>query len=119
MPKFLFVYRSEPYTAEQISPEQMQQAMQLWNEWIGEGYQKGWMLDAGDALMPDGRLVDQNKVVTDGPFAESKELLGGYSVIQAASYEAAAEFAKRCPVLKDAGGSVEIRQLAGLAPSKA
>jgi len=117
MPKFLFVYRSEPYSQDQISPEQMQEVMQLWNNWIGEGFQKGWMIDAGDALLPDGRVVDTKKVVTDGPFAESKEILGGYSVVQAASYEAAVEFAKRCPVLRDAGGSVEVRQLAGLAPS--
>jgi hypothetical protein len=116
MPKFLFVYRSAPYTAGDISPEQMQKVMQLWTDWIGEGFQKGWMVDAGDALLPDGKMVDKNKVVTDGPFAESKEIVGGYSVVQAASYAAAAEFAKRCPVLQDRGGSVEIRQLAGLAP---
>jgi hypothetical protein len=61
--------------------------------------------------------VDKNKVMSDGPFAESKEIVGGYSVVQAATYEEAAEFAKRCPVLMDPDGSVEIRQLAGLAPS--
>jgi hypothetical protein len=102
---------------DQISPEEMQQSMQRWNAWIGEGFQKGWLLDAGDALLPDGRVVDNNKAVTDGPFAESKEILGGYSVVKADSYEAAIAYAKSCPILVE-GGSVEIRQLAGLAPPK-
>jgi hypothetical protein len=117
MPNFLFVYRSEPYSTDQISPEQMQESMKLWNAWIGDGFQKGWLLDAGDALLPDGRVVDGKKVVSDGPFAESKEVVGGYSVIKADSYEAAATYAKSCPAVLE-GGTVEIRQLAGLAPPK-
>lgn len=117
MPSFLFVYRSEPYSMDQISPEQMQESMKRWNAWIGEGFQKGWLLNAGDALLPDGRVVDAKKVVSDGPFAEAKEVVGGYSVVKADSYEAAAAYAKSCPAVLE-GGSVEIRQLAGLAPPK-
>ena len=118
MPSFLFVYRSEPYSMDQISPEQMQESMKQWSAWIGEGFQKGWLIDAGDALMPEGRVVDAKKVVSDGPFAESKEVVGGYSVIKADSITAAIQYAKSCPVLADPGGSVEIRQMAGLAPPK-
>jgi hypothetical protein len=117
MPNFLFVYRSEPYSMKDISPEQMQESMARWTKWIGEGFQKGWLLDAGDALMPDGKVVNSKKVVSDGPFAESKEVVGGYSVIKADSYAAAAEYAKTCPASSE-GGTVEIRQLAGLAPPK-
>jgi hypothetical protein len=116
MANFLFVYRGEPDTRASFSPEEMQQIMQKWSTWIAEGFQKGWMLDAGDALKPEGRVVrGQKKLVTDGPFVESKEVLGGYSVIKADTLDAAAEFAKGCPILST-GGSVEVRQLAEIAP---
>jgi hypothetical protein len=63
-------------------------------------------------LTPEGRLVDAKKVVTDGPFVESKEVLGGFSIVQADSLDAAAELAKGCPGLLF-GGKVEVRPLAG------
>jgi hypothetical protein len=116
MPKFLFVYRSEPFDMSKVSPEDMQKSMDRWTKWIGQGFAEGWLVDAGDALMPEGRLVDRNRVVTDGPFVESKEIVGGYSVVQADSFEAAINHARSCPNIAE-GGSVEIRQLAGLAAS--
>jgi hypothetical protein len=114
---FLFVYRSEPFDMSQVAPEQMQQSMDRWTQWIRRGFAEGWLLDAGDALMPEGRVVDQSSVVTDGPFVESKEVVGGYSVINAASFDEAIQHAKTCPNVIE-GGSVEIRQMAGLAPPK-
>jgi hypothetical protein len=113
MAKFLFVYRGKSDIERQMSPEQMQQTMQKWSAWIGEGLKKGWMVDPGDALTDEGRVV-RPKVVSDGPFAEAKEIVGGYSVIEAQTIEAASEFAKGCPALLY-GGSVEVRGLAGLA----
>ena len=112
MAKFLFVYHGEPFDISKSSPEQMQQSMAQWTKWIQQGFTEGWLLDAGDALGPDGRVV-KNHEVTDGPFIESKELVGGYSVIEAASLDAAVSYAKSCPGSMD-GGSVEIRPLAGL-----
>jgi hypothetical protein len=74
---------------------------------------KGWMLDSGDALTMEGRVVDAKKVVTDGPFVESKEIVGGFSIVQADTIDAAAELAKGCPGLLY-GGKVEVRTLAGM-----
>ena len=62
----------------------------------------------------EGRVVNASKVVTDGPFVESKEIVGGYSIVQADTIDAAAELAKGCPGLL-CGGKVEVRPLAGLA----
>jgi hypothetical protein len=59
-------------------------------------------------------VVDARKVVTDGPFVESKEIVGGYSIVEADSIDAAAQLAKGCPALSF-GGNVEVRPLAGLA----
>jgi hypothetical protein len=117
MANFLFVYRSNPAAGQDMTPEQMQQMMQKWQAWMGEGLQKGWIVDTGDALTPEGRVVTAKKIVTDGPFVESKEIVGGFSIIQAESIDAAAELAKGCPGLL-VGGSVEVRTLAGFTMKK-
>jgi hypothetical protein len=115
--KFLFVYRRGRDLGDTITPEQMQQTLQKWSAWIGEGLANGWILEPGDALTQQGRVVRPMNIVTDGPFIESKEIVGGYSVIQAESIEAASELAKGCPGLQS-GGSVEVRPLAGFAIQK-
>jgi hypothetical protein len=112
MAKFLFVYRSKKDARETMSPEEMQQILQKWNAWISEGLRKGWMLEAGDALKREGRVVNAQKVVTDGPFVEAKEIVGGFSIVQAETLDAAAELAKGCPVFLR-GGNVEVRPLEG------
>jgi hypothetical protein len=111
MAKFLFVYRGGSDAMRKMTPEEMQQSMQKWGAWIAEGMQKGWMLDAGDGLTEEGCVV-KAKVVTDGPFAEAKEVVGGFSIVQAETLAAAAKLANGCPGLHS-GGSVEVRRLAG------
>jgi hypothetical protein len=114
MARFLFVYRGSGDAHAKMSPEEMQRHMQEWGTWIREALQQGWMVDPGDALTPEGRVVSAKKVVTDGPFVESKEIVGGYSIVTANTIDAAAELAKGCPGLL-VGGKVEVRTLAGLA----
>jgi hypothetical protein len=111
MAKFMFVYRGKPDAFAAMSPQEMQKHMDQWAAWIGQAMKEGWMLDPGDALNPEGKVVTA-KVVTDGPFVESKDVVGGFSIVQADSMEAAAKLAKGCPGLFG-GGSVEVRQLAG------
>ena len=114
MAKFLFIYRGGDEGREKLTPDQMQDQMQKWGTWIREALQQGWMVDPGDALTPEGRVVNARKVVTDGPFVESKEIVGGFSIVQADNIDAAAQHAKGCPGLL-VGGKVEVRTLAGLA----
>jgi hypothetical protein len=109
--KFLFVYRGAGETVAGMTPEEKQQHMRRWEQWITEGMEKGWMLDPGDGLTPEGRVVGA-KVVTDGPFVESKEIVGGFSIVQADTLDAAARLAKGCPGVL-VGGKVEVRPLAG------
>ena len=113
MAKFLFVYRGAGEHVARMTPEEMQQHLGRWEKWISEGMASGWMLDPGDGLTNEGRVVSA-KVVTDGPFVESKEVVGGFSIVKAESIDAAAELAKGCPALIT-GGKVEVRPLAGLA----
>jgi hypothetical protein len=110
--KFLFVYRNSSESYGTMSPEEMQQVLQKWQTWIAQGLQKGWMLDPGDGLKKEGRVVNAKKVVSDGPFIEVKEIVGGFSIVQADTVDAAAELAKSCPIFLR-GGSVEVRPLQG------
>jgi hypothetical protein len=87
----------------------MQQAMQAMGQWMKDGIDTGWLLDPGDALKPGGRLVHADDTVTDGPFAESKELVGGYCMVEAPDLEAAVELARAMPQ----SGVLEVRELAG------
>lgn len=113
MAKFMFIYRGGGKNPDEMSPEQMQQVMQLWMDWIQGGVEAGWMVDGGDALKNEGSLVHPDQAVTDGPFTESKELVGGYSMIQADSLAKAAEIAKTSPIIQS-GGTVEVRELANV-----
>jgi len=109
MKDFMLIFRG---AADQydFSAEQMQQHMQKWFTWIDELKAKN-IYAAGEALTPEGKTVKGAKVlITDGPFAESKELVGGFFVIKAGSLEEAAEIAKGCPDLP-LEGSVEVREV--------
>jgi hypothetical protein len=106
MANYLFLYRGGNRDA--LTPEEMQQMMQKWQVWLAEGLQKGWLHDRGNGLEKEGRVVNAKKVVTDGPFVETKEIVGGFSIVKADSIEAAAELAKGCPILLS-GGTVEVR----------
>jgi hypothetical protein len=117
MAKFLFVYRNSSDSYNTMSPEEMQQMLQKWNAWITEGLHRGWMLDAGDGLKKEGRVVNAKRIVSDGPFIEAKEIVGGFSIIQADTVDAAAELAKGCPIFLR-GGSVEVRPLQGFTMGK-
>lgn len=112
MSKFLFVYRNTTESYSNMSPEEMQRILQKWQTWIAEGIRQGWMVEAGDGLRREGRVVNAKKVVSDGPFSEAKEVVGGFSIVQADTLDTATELAKGCPIFQR-GGSVEVRPLQG------
>ncbi|EMI25025.1 YCII-related protein [Rhodopirellula europaea SH398] len=113
MPKFMFVYRGGCDEMENASPDEMQKVMQLWMDWIQDGMKAGWLIDGGDGLKPEGATVHADLSVTDGPFTESKELVGGYSMVQAENLAAAVELAKTSPIIHHKG-AVEVRELANV-----
>jgi hypothetical protein len=110
MAKFMLIYRDPAQPAAPPSPEEMQAFLGLWGEW----FQKfdGKIVDGGDALKPGGRVLKAGGIVTDGAFVEVKEVIGGYSVVQADDYDGAVAIAKECPIAKF-GGAIEIREFAG------
>ena len=108
MSEFLYVYRGGERPSS--SPEQMQQTMQKWMAWMKDLGEKGHIKDPGHPLEPAGKLVAGNrKIVTDGPYAE-KDVVGGYTLVEARDLTQAAELSAGCPIL-EVGGSVEVRPI--------
>ena len=94
------------------SPEQMQAWMKQTMDWIG-GIAAQNKFSGGNGLpFEDSRVVRPNNIVTNGPFGEIKETIGGYIIVKADSVDEAVEFAKGCPVLQGEGNSVEVRKVA-------
>ena len=94
------------------SPEQMQVWMKQTMDWIGGIAAQNKFVSGTGLLFADAKVVRSNKVVTDGPFGEIKETIGGFITVRAESVEEAAEFAKGCPVLQGEGNTMEVRRIA-------
>jgi len=91
------------------SPEQMQQHMQRWMTWFQGLTRDGVYHDVGAPLEPGGKVVrGARPAVSDGPYAEAKDLVGGFAIVDARDLEAAAELAKGCPTY-ERNGFVEVR----------
>lgn len=110
MKDFLFVFRMNYDTIPTGTPEQAQAMTQRWMDWIGSIAAQGKLTDRGNRLTDSGRVLKSSDLVTNGPYTEIKESIGGYTLVKAESYEDATEMAKSCPVLT-VNGSVEIREI--------
>jgi hypothetical protein len=99
-----------------LSPEQMQKVASDWMAWFKRLTAEGTVL-AGNPLEPEGKMVSgkNGRVVADGPFAESKEAIGGYFLLRVASLEQAVAIAQQCPGLPH-GIQVEVRPVAEQCP---
>jgi hypothetical protein len=108
MEKFMLIFHGGTSLAP--SPEVMQEHMGKWMAWI-EKLRKTDQYLAGEPLLPGGKLISgKNKNVTDGPYTEGKEVVGGFFIVQAADLKEAVEISKDCPDY-DIGGSVQVRQV--------
>jgi hypothetical protein len=108
MSEFLFLYRGGDSSA---SPEEMQQTMQKWVAWMKQLGEGGNLKAMGNPLERGGKVVKgKAKTITDGPYAEAKDLVGGYTLILANDINEAAELSKGCPIF-ETGGFVEVRPI--------
>ena len=109
MSQFVFLYRGADRSG---SPQEMQQVVQKWMAWLKELEQKGHMKDIGHPLDSTGKVVKgkQKKIVTDGPYAETKDVVAGYTLIEAKDLAEATELSMGCPVF-ERGGFIEVRPI--------
>ncbi|ATP57126.1 transcription initiation protein [Pedobacter ginsengisoli] len=110
MKEFLFVFRNDYQAVPKGSPEEMQAETKKWMDWIGGIAAQNKLVDRGNRLASEGNTLKPGNVITDGPFMEIKEAIGGYTLIRAESLEDATEIAKGCPIFQF-GGSVEVRAI--------
>lgn len=110
MKEFILIFRHENANGK-VSPEQMQQWMKQQMDWVNTMVAKNQYVSGTGLLFDDAKVVNHKKVVTNGPFGDIKETLGGYVIIKAESAAEAAEFAKGTPILQGEGNTVEVRQL--------
>lgn len=108
--KYLLIQRSVPGTYAAPSPAQMQEMYAAFNAWKEKF--KANIVEMGGKLRSGGKILTAAGV-SDGPLVESKEIVGGYMVVAAESYERAIEVARECPGLLRPGSSTEIREMAG------
>ena len=94
------------------SPEQIQAWMKQTMEWIGGIAAQNKFISGTGLPFSDARVVKSNKIVTNGPFGDIKETIGGFIMVKASSIEEAVEFAKGAPVLQGDGNTVEVRKIA-------
>ena len=111
MEDFLFIYRMD-YAGSQspATPQEFETMMGKWQDWLGGIAAKNQLVAGGSRLKPEGSVVKPKNMVTDGPYIEMKEAVGGYSIIKAASLKEATEIAKGCPIFLR-GGNVEVREI--------
>jgi hypothetical protein len=107
MAKYLILIYENESNYLDMSPEVWQQGMQAHGRFAEQAMAKGAKLLGGDALQPTTTATSiRGDVVTDGPFAETKEVLGGYYLIEARDLDHALEIGKLCPAPY---GGVEVR----------
>jgi len=113
MPKYMLLLHDNPKSFANISPDAMQKVVEKYIAW-GKKLREAGVMRAGDKLTDEpGRVMRRKEGqvhVTDGPYSESKELLGGYYMIEADNYDKAVELARDCPQL-EYGGTIEVRQV--------
>ncbi len=108
MEEFVLIFRGSNQ-APSGTPDERKAITQKWMDWIAGIAAQNKLVDQGNRLGQKGRVLKAD-ITTDGPFCEIKEIIGGYSIIRAASLDEAESIAKGCPGLLF-GGSVEIREI--------
>lgn len=110
MKDFALLFRQPGSDHSKVSAEELQAIDKKWKDWIGGIAAQGKLTSQGSRLAMEGKVLKGSGVITDGPFVEIREMLGGLIIVKADGLDDATTLAHGCPAL-DNGGSVEIRPL--------
>lgn len=111
MDEYMLIFRHED-GSKVASPEQMQIWMKQTMDWIGGIAAQNKYVGGNGLSFENSKIVGHNNIVTNGPFGDVKETIGGYMIVRADSVEEAVEFAKGSPILMGEGNTMEIRKIA-------
>lgn len=114
MSEYIFLFRSDLALARENmgTPERAQKSLESWMKWVASLEQAGHLVNRGLPLEHGGAIVKRDKVITDGPFVEGKDMVLGFMVVRAKDLAAASSLAAGCPMVLG-GASVEVRPVAG------
>jgi len=110
MKEFALLFRQPDLDRSRFSPKEIQDLTNKWQNWAGALEAQGKTTGVGARLSVEGKVLKPGGVITDGPFVEIRERLGGLVIVKAENLDEAVTMAHGCPVL-DTGGSVEVRPL--------
>jgi len=111
MKKYMLLFHNDDEKLAALSPSEMQALGQKWWGWLESLKAQGVLESAGERLAPASlakSIRGSKKLVSDGPFTEAKDAVGGYMFLKTASFDRAVELAQGCPIF-DNGGSLEVR----------
>ena len=109
MKDFMFLFRSGKGEMDKLSQEEKNNYLGKWGSWFKKLTDEGRLKDGSRLSHTEAKTISTgDKFVTDGPYTESKEIIGGYAIILAENIDKAAEIAKDCPIFH-LNGSLEIR----------
>ena len=109
MTEFMMIFRNDYIPSFKPSPEQMQASLKQWQDWIGGIAAQGKFLST-NRLGFEGKRLKPNNIIADGPYAEVKEIVGGYILVKANDIDEVIKLAEGCPIL-NIGGHVEVRNV--------
>lgn len=109
MKDFMMIFRMAAMGDFQPTPEQMQESIKNWQDWIGSIAAQGKFVSTNQ-LGFTGKTLKPGGVVMDGPYAEVKEIVGGYIILKADNLDEVMKLAEGCPILNE-GGHVEVRDI--------
>lgn len=112
MPEYMLLLHENPAAFEGLSPEEMQRIIQRYTAWADRMREAGRLVGSNKLTDGDGRVLTRGAGelrVLDGPYSETKEVIGGYFTLRAAGYDEAVDLARDCPHLEF--GTIEIREI--------
>ena len=112
MKDFVLLFRQPNYDYSNTNSGEYQALAKKWQDWVGGIAAQGKLASSGSRLAMEGKVLKAGGVITDGPFVEIRERLGGFFVVRSNDIDEATTLAHGCPVL-EYGGSVEIRPIYG------
>ena len=113
MDNYLLLLHEDPSQYASLSPSDMQNVIEQYRNWSRKLAERGHLVDGHKLADEGGKRVRSGKggpLVTDGPFAESKDVIGGLFVIKAHSYDEAVKLVADCPHLRG-GNEIELRRI--------
>lgn len=110
MKKFMYLFRGGNARMAALSPEEKQAHMQKWSTWMKGLAEKGQLVDGLPLSQEGKRVKERGNIVSDGPYTEGNEIVGGYLIVNADNVESAVEISKGCPIF-DNQGEIEVREI--------